>query len=571
MTPRFAIVVCGGLCALAALLALHRATQVRIEYYDGHAYLNNAHRMAGNKSLSFDRTRPPLTSLLQVPAALLAKAGPPAGVRHALGPHLTATLVALASALAVFFLLRQGGFPGPLALVGLLFLLWGRLFVRYASLTMADLPSVGAVALALGLYLRAVQHRRLTDYLWCGLAVGLAGACKFPLLVLGAVPVATELMLLIRQRAWSGRRLVSLVLLCLAAGVSFVAVAGLCFKLAFGSPLPPAIRSLWGHFDVLVPAAMAGESRVDLLVMLPEAAAWPVLALGLVGLALAVRRPRDTDLAMLAALVILGLAFGKSMAHNETRYLYPLLPVLLYFAVRGLAWMVDRLPAAHERGLLMVSVSLMSLWGGLQQAWADADPVFFADTQRKSLLALLEARKPGGRLLWLRDFTCLYPQRRLPMPHDEYFDSFHANRNSLGHLLAEPLLPLATFRDARDGDAALEPGPLCYSLTLPSTPAAPWRVSAVRRRPLTWSDSKELVSHDRSVVLRPGSPKADLTLTVVKATAGIRYMVFIKDKNLRTAGPTALTVGQTLSFGAGDKTIASAELLELSDRLIPAR
>ena len=87
----------------------------------------------------------------------------------------------------------------------------------------------------------------------------------------------------------------------------------------------------------------------------------------------------------------------------------PAAPPLVYFAARageaGRLWFVRRRATAPPAIRCGITVSLLfglgiCLLGGIRQAWADQDPSFSTDRERKATALLLMARRGGGRLLF---------------------------------------------------------------------------------------------------------------------------------------------------------------------------
>src|SRR3954469_12630084 len=137
--PRWAVAVLRVLCALAVVYTFYRGAVVTLEYFDGYQFLVTAKWLAGDRaSGGFNLVRPPLLALLDLPALWIADHGAPANLGYTLGPHLTAALLAVLSAGAVHYAFTAA-LDRRMALLGVVLLVTSRLFVRYGSLTMADL------------------------------------------------------------------------------------------------------------------------------------------------------------------------------------------------------------------------------------------------------------------------------------------------------------------------------------------------------------------------------------------------------------------------------------------------
>jgi 4-amino-4-deoxy-L-arabinose transferase-like glycosyltransferase len=476
---RRTIALAAVLCALGGLWTLYRGAVLRLEYFDGYAYLMSAKRLAGDETVGLSVVRPPLVALLHAPALALARMGAPANLGYTLAPHLLAACLSVAAAGALFVLFRSALGTGG-ALMGAALFVTGRFFVRYGAFTLADLPATGLAVLTVHLYVRALDGRRWRDDVYAGLAFGLTIASKYPLVLMGGVLVIAEALIAWRERRLSLRRVLGLaVTLALGAVVFAMFMAGV-YLLAHGIT-PWAQMLAFFERDLTGNAAMQAtslEHRRDYAVMTAAAVAWPVLALAVVGLVRACMQRRRHDLVFLAWLFGLATPIVLVVPHTEARYLLPLVPPLLYFAVRAVDWLVSLLPRPWMKEAAVGVCLLTSSFSGARQAWADSDPLFVSDVQRLTARAVHTAQQPGGRLGWQGGFACLYPQRRIAMPADEFFNVFHFHTGSIQYFIGKPVqgLPLAV---ARPGDVVVVPPPNCSGLALPKAPVRDFEVYKV--------------------------------------------------------------------------------------------
>ena len=201
-TGRQARCVLTGLVGLACVYTLHRAVVLRIEYYDGYDFLKNARALLHDPLAQYWLLRPPLVSLLQLPAVALGRASAPGAAVRLVAPHLTAALLAILTAGAVFWVLLRPVGP-TLALLGTVLFVSTPYFIHYAPHVMTDLPSAGWAAAAVALYTNArVANGRAS---WvrhgaCGLALAGAVLSNFRLGTLWFALATAELWYGLRRR-----------------------------------------------------------------------------------------------------------------------------------------------------------------------------------------------------------------------------------------------------------------------------------------------------------------------------------------------------------------------------------
>jgi hypothetical protein len=546
--PRWAVAVAGALCAIAAGYTLYRGAVATLEYFDGYQFLVTAKRLAGDRATAtFNLVRPPLLAILDLPALWLAQRGAPANLGYTLGPHLTSALLSLLSALAVFYAYRAV-LQAPLALVGVVLLVTGRLFVRYGSLTMADILSMGLGALAMGAHLRALQRPCWWRDLLVGVGIGLGAAAKYPLLLMGAVVVLAELLVACKRRRLPLRRVAGLAVTAAASAASFAVVMALAQGLGQG-------WSQVGKFPAAVVQAFTMATGMVQAVL---------------GLVLLAKDREERDLPFFAWLVGLGGILIASVGHNEVRYLLPAIPALIYFAVRGVEWLLRRAPSPAIAGAGLVVLVVGCAWGGARQAWADADPAFRADTPRRAAQALVRQRRPGGHLAWIGSFSCIYPERRVPLPKDEFFDSFNFYGPSMIYFLGEPAAVTPAWLATHDRDAVVVPSPNCSGLALPDKPPPPWKVFGVSRRPLKPSGAGVYATAEGDLVISVGSGPRPCRVTQGLPDRPDRQRILMfSDPSPRQFGPLSVATGSEI--GCNAPGLQGIELLDLTVETIPSR
>jgi 4-amino-4-deoxy-L-arabinose transferase-like glycosyltransferase len=232
--------------------------------------------------------------------------------------------------------------------------------VAYSRMAVTDVPMTLAVTSALALMLAG----RLE---WAGAAVGAAAALKYP----GAtalVPLAVA-----GWRRWRAlARSLVLAAAVFAAATPFVLVnAGEAWDAA--DRVNGLARSGWLGFEHDPPTPVAYLDRL-------WDATGPVLALGLVGLAVAVWRRRRADLVLASFAIAYWLTLMPQRAHFD-RYVLPLVPVLGVLAARS---------------VVLVPVTALALAVPLVWSIGDAHTLTRTDTRAVALPRIEQALPASG-------------------------------------------------------------------------------------------------------------------------------------------------------------------------------
>lgn len=463
-----------GLAVVLAALAgytVHRATVLRVEYWDGFLYLNNARAITGDATATYTFDKPPLVPLLYAPVIEHLEDRPPAGIEHVTLPHAVAAALTLLSLLAVFLALRVA-LGTTLGLAGAVLFAGNRLFVRYGAHVLADYVPTGLATAAVGLWLFARRRDRWRWYALAGLPMGAAMASRYNLVLLPFVFVVGELMLAAWERRIADRRVLGLVL---AGGVAAAVFLGLHYLAYTDLPREFGLRTLLDIFEygsANTDRELGEESPLDYWTMANVAVSPLLLVVASGGMVLGLFRQDPND-------VIFGgcfLAFAVPIlmvAHTEIRYLLPALPAVAYFALAPFEVATRRF-RDHEwtrrrdvRGALVgfgIAALLLSLLPAVDQIRRDRDPFFRTDVQRAVAAWAIEHRGPGGRVVFHGRPFSLHPDDPLVFPQDEFFDVFHFADPALEFMTGERIellryssapAPLVLARQERPGDAVV--------------------------------------------------------------------------------------------------------------------
>jgi hypothetical protein len=298
-----------------------------------------------------------------------------------------------AASIPLLFVLGRRVFGARAALLGAALAAALPTPLAHGQLARTDLPAVLYTLLALWLAVRVVERPTAGRLLLLGAAIGLAVATRFLLVaLLPLLPLAWGLGLWATRRRPGGWALAAP-----AAGLGAAAAA-----LAASSPFLVLDRERWWR-DL----ALEGETHLGAESLgaagnalwyvghaLPATLTWPVAALAVAGLALAVARrdPRALVLLAFAASYLLVIA---QPGPRWARWVIPVLPVLALFAGSAVA-------AASARAARAWGLSARS--GGLLAAAVCA--VAAAPAAFQAGVHALQAAQPSGRVLareWLME------------------------------------------------------------------------------------------------------------------------------------------------------------------------
>jgi hypothetical protein len=482
---------------VVGIYLLYRAAAMRIEYFDGYVYLGNARILAGDRGPEYTDFRPPLVSLVHLPLVAAARLAGPANLGLLVAPHVLSALLSLLGAACIYWLFRPA-LGRTLALLGTALFVSNRLFLRYGPFALSDVLVTTCAIGTIALYLRARASGKLLWYALCGFVLACTVMAKYSAGLLAPVLVLCELFLSIQAAPLEGKRwyrlalrwrpVLGLALTGIVSAVVFFGTHALVFTQVYGDQgLSRFWKTFVGQFG---PGGSAltgqpGERWTDYFPMVATILGVTVCALAVIGVWVSLRRPRRRDAPFLAWLLVFGGGTLYLIGHTEARYAMPVLPALIYFAVRAFeafamhlkeTWSKRR-PAVRWAGVAVLAVGIGApLANGGSQVVADHTPVFFSDVERRVALAAASALRGQGRLMFMgfRGHT-LFPPDPGPLPLDEHFNTFDFAPHVFEYYLGRPLERLRWRNDsawnhrqtiaafARDGDVIVRFSDVVYT------------------------------------------------------------------------------------------------------------
>jgi Dolichyl-phosphate-mannose-protein mannosyltransferase len=265
------------------------------------------------------------------------------------------------AAIPLVFLLGRRCFSPAVGLAGAA--LWAVLpfAVSYGRVVRTDSAGVFFALLALLLIVRLLDRASVRDYVLAGVVVGLGISSRYFLVTILAALVVAGLIAIRRRVPGASIRCIAV-----GAGIATFVITTPYSLLDWStarSSLANENTSNLGH-DGLSPV---GNLRWYLGSAIPKSLTWPVALLAVIGIVVALRHRSDSRrLVLLAGVTTFVVAISMSELHWE-RWPLPILPVVVLFAVDGIAGLTSEASVhlgkpALSPALAIAGVVVVALW-----------------------------------------------------------------------------------------------------------------------------------------------------------------------------------------------------------------
>jgi len=264
------------------------------------------------------------------------------------------TIALSVGALPLLFLVGRRAFNTRVALVAAAIYAVLPLPVQLGRVVRSDSAAVFFGLLALWLCLRLLDEPRTRWCVLAGLGVGLAVSSRYFMVAL--VPVLVAAAVLPQRRAL--RPAVRSAGIAMAGAVGGFALSTPYFFLDWHTAMDSIRAENAGPVRNFGPTGLShlGNLRWYLGNAIPETLTWPLVALAAAGIVLVVRRRRARQLLLVAFCAVFLAAICASTAH-WSRWVIPILPVLVLFAAGAVDTITQRLaiPATRRLGTSAVA------------------------------------------------------------------------------------------------------------------------------------------------------------------------------------------------------------------------
>jgi len=499
------------------------ARRLSVDYYDGYGVLLNArHTACLSGGEAYNVLRGIASSVLFAPAFVVENllSRPGAGF---IAAHLLAVGFLCFLLYALYRLFRLS-LARRAALLGVLLFSLNPLIIHAAPFAKEDIPGTLFSVLAFYFYLRAGRgskpSKRPGCYALSGLAIFAAISLRYNL-----VPAFFSVLFL--EEFLSGRTRLSrsfkhlppfleghhtllkiFSLFLLPAALFFILPSALFFAIGrCGAPEAPGLflSDLRSNFNNNVGVF---ESPAELITFLWLSVTPPILLAAVLGFISQWKNDPPSSRLFTLWLGIFFFLQGFVIGHKESRYLFPLLAPLYYFAACGIIGVLNTVPgpksAKKSPGLLRTAAAVLFLaWPSflaVKECVHFADPVYSSGFQRN--LSLTADRLAGNRrVFWIGHYYSLRPKKHIFHRQDEYTYFYHTHakiiefftgRRALGRVRmklvpvsrADPpdVLALNTASFAGDGDVLIiNPDPMPYSALNSPERLRPLQIVRIKR------------------------------------------------------------------------------------------
>lgn len=425
--------ICLGLIGICLWKVLSAAIRIRVEYWDGYDFLNNALLMTGRDvGVTYKIFKPPLVSIVNVAPLLFYK---PGGAAATIFPHLIAVAFSVLAVVAVYRLLRLS-FEPMLSFGGALLLVVNPLFLHYSVFTLTDIP--GMLFLTAWFYYYSKGNDR-----WAALAFVLAILARYSNLISLFSLVLFEVVNGSWRTAFTRRRIKTIALSVLGFYVVHLVI--------FLVNTKPAWKAPFYILDVfrLQIVASRQEGFNDPILEFPSqliaSFSIPIVIMAVAGFVRMWRRKTRTDLLILCWFA--GMFGIMNLAtHKEARYLFCVFPPIVYATVAGFEWLwlilrQRRLTViAALCGVALIASPLISAFNELKRF---NDSAYDGQLIKRVSNQIL-ANPSDGRVYWtgLGLYT-VYPRQRKLYAGEEFIYFHHINNDAFAYWTGKPveLLP----------------------------------------------------------------------------------------------------------------------------------
>lgn len=409
-------------CWLASALTVH--------FSDSYEFLNNAKTLLGLASF-YDYTHPPVFSMLLVPAMFLYRISGNLIFLERI-PYFYMLLIHIGVFYCFWKLLRIELKTEVSLLILGLFLL-NRVIFHYIPFPMADLFAMGLVVAMILSWYQLIKTERYIYVIFAGCFLGLAGATKHYLVILGSAPfffILTEWII------WNGKSIklkphLKHLIWFTTTSLIGMSLFFLAHKIVFY--LSPEFHNQ-PFFELFVRNMndlkhIGGiDNKINIKVnilfninTIIKAFPLPILLLSAIGFVLTVMTKDLLGRLLTTFFIVHMIIMLFIVSYPETRYLSPIFPIIYYFVGFAIKWVIDYLPTANPltqqrlsitSNILILVAIVSTLYNVNIEMKCFSEECHYDDVLIRLSHYVREKTTSSNRVLWVGPYFTLTPKKR---------------------------------------------------------------------------------------------------------------------------------------------------------------
>jgi len=451
-------------CVLITSYTVFTALSVNIEYFDSYSYIVSALKLISNSgdgiaNIHYAFDKPPGIPLIYSLSQLFYEPGNP---EMAL---LAAKIILITCTFVLFFFLYyKKSIPHPYYLLAIFILLFERIFVRYSGFVMSEIPSTLLVYLTFYTFTKYTGNVSFYAKFKLCVVSAILLCCRYNL-ILFYVPIALAdifsnktgkfkkftLFWLIPSNIFLFLAIQYLVLNLARTGNSDL----LSLKMFFTHDLPEILK-LQLRIGTDTGNQNFSDPPYEYLFSLHKVFGSPLIILLLLGIFHCWDKKVKGFILHISWILTMLTVHSLFIKIREVRYLFPILPSMVFFQVYGFRHIFDAIQIKwkDKRKKVILAVSLVlivaiapSLSGVGSEIQKFNSPIYKKNTLKKLSEQLISLAGKSKKIYWMNKFYPVFPKDPIFHQNDEYYYIHSLSSNSLAYFIGKTVHLIPNYID----------------------------------------------------------------------------------------------------------------------------
>jgi len=388
---------------------------------DSYIYLSNARFLAGESEVVYSGSHAPVTTLSNLPFALLDRVFPGSGF---LGAKFLALAYTVGFVVVTYLLLRQF-LTKTQSILALFFLSMNIVVIHYSVIPFADVPSAFFLTLTLYAYIKFRNNLTFLKAAVVSALIITTILSKYPAILVIPTIVLIELFnrntAMLRNPKFWAMLIFPLLAFYLIQSVGYTLYYGLnpnsfigVYKSLYYSVFGLTTKSGFaGYFPEVKLGDSFNDPFYEYIIAFALTASIPLLILFFVGLIVALKNRTKANKFFLAWTI--GVLVPMSFIHKEFRYIVTYFPAFYYFAITGLffvnANILSRFSWRKASSSLLIAIVLaFSVVMGFNELLSYKDPAYTNTIAKDSGEYIASITGPENNVYHVGESYVLHPK-----------------------------------------------------------------------------------------------------------------------------------------------------------------